>query len=103
MDNLKTESINVQMHKFSTIVNQYGHDHIDILKLDIEGSEYEVMPEILESDVKIQQICLEVHGRYMDNGENKSKKLLKLLNDYGYKVADVSRNQEEVLFIKTIT
>lgn len=102
MDNLKTDSINVQMHKFSTIVNQYGHKRIDILKMDVEGSEYEVMPEILESGVKIQQICLEVHGRYMDNGENKSKKLLKLLNDYGYKVADVSLNQEEILFIKTV-
>ena len=38
-----------------------GHKHIDFLKLDIEGMEYEVLEDILTRRLSIQQICVEFH------------------------------------------
>ena len=42
------------MKSLADIANELGHSHIDVLKMDIEGSEYEVIENILESErVKI--------------------------------------------------
>ena len=37
------------------------HDRIDLLKLDIEGSEYDVIEHILERRIPVRQICVEYH------------------------------------------
>jgi FkbM family methyltransferase len=42
------------------------HDHIDLLKMDIEGSEYEVLENCLKASVRIKQICVEFHDFYPD-------------------------------------
>ena len=36
-------------------------DHIDLLKLDIEGAEYDVIDDVLNEKLSIKQICLEFH------------------------------------------
>lgn len=46
---LKQECIEVEVKRLKTIMNELEHDHIDILKLDIEGSEFDVIPDILHS------------------------------------------------------
>ena len=38
-----------------------AHDHIRILKIDIEGGEYEIMDEILKNISKIDYVVLETH------------------------------------------
>ena len=37
-------------------------DEIAILKIDIEGSEYEIMPEIIKNKDKIKMVLCETHG-----------------------------------------
>lgn len=36
-------------------------DHVDLLKIDIEGAEYDVIDDILRSGLSVKQICLEFH------------------------------------------
>jgi FkbM family methyltransferase len=36
-------------------------DHIDLLKLDVEGFEYEILLSALRSKITIDQICVEIH------------------------------------------
>lgn len=43
-----------------------GHDHIDLLKMDIEGFEYEVLENCFASNLSIKQICVEFHDFYPD-------------------------------------
>ena len=38
------------------------HNQIDLIKIDIEGSEYEVMPEIIKNKNKIKMVLCETHG-----------------------------------------
>ena len=38
-----------------------GHDSIDLLKIDIEGFEYEVLESCLAKEIPIKQICVEFH------------------------------------------
>lgn len=37
------ENITVMMKTFSDITTELGHTHIDVLKMDIEGAEYDVL------------------------------------------------------------
>ena len=39
-----------------------NHNQIDLIKIDIEGSEYEVMPEIIKNKDKIKMVLCETHG-----------------------------------------
>ncbi len=44
-----------------SLMKQNGHDHIDLLKLDIEGCEYEVIDHLLKYRLAIQQLSVEFH------------------------------------------
>ncbi len=44
-----------------TLMLQNGHDHIDLLKLDIEGSEYAVIDDLLARRLSVTQLCVEFH------------------------------------------
>src|SRR5690554_1691728 len=40
-------------------MTQLGHKHIDVLKMDIEGAEYDVIENILSAQLPITQILIE--------------------------------------------
>ena len=45
----------------STLMSEVGWQQIDLLKIDIEGSEYGVIQDILENNLDVAQICVEFH------------------------------------------
>ena len=92
-------SIDVEMRSFDDIVNDLGHKHIDVLKIDIEGSEYKVLEKLLESEVTIDQMLIEFHDRLFDQENYKSKEIVKKLNNNGYEVFANSSTYEEISFI----
>lgn len=89
------------MRSFADILRELGHDRIDVLKMDIEGSEYEVIPTILDAGVEIGQILVEIHERYFPDGREKTRKMLNLLNDNGFLVFGVSDSLEEISLINS--
>ena len=44
-------------------MKEFGHDHIDMLKIDVEGSEYRMLEGLIDSGMcdKIYQMSLEWH------------------------------------------
>src|SRR5262249_61484674 len=38
-----------EVYRLATILEKLGHKHIHLLKLDIEGAEYEVIPQLFEA------------------------------------------------------
>lgn len=45
----------------STVMLRLGWSNIDLLKIDIEGFEYDVVQHILEKRLNVRQICVEFH------------------------------------------
>lgn len=90
----------VDSRKLSTIMNELRHKKIDVLKMDIEGAEFDVIDEIIESRIEFEQLCVEIHHRFFENGIDLVKKMIRRLNENGYKIFWVSDNGEEVSFIK---
>jgi FkbM family methyltransferase len=45
--------------RLSSLMRDLGHNHVDLLKLDVEGAEYAVLESILADNVRIGVICVE--------------------------------------------
>ena len=99
--NVSTEKgIMVKMKRLFDIANELGHKSIDVLKLDVEGSEYEVLDDVLDSDLQIGQVLIEFHGRFVPDGKLKTISAIKKLQMKGYDVFAISDSYEEVSFIR---
>lgn len=93
------QKVLVEMKLFSDIINELGHNQIDILKIDIEGAEYDILESILGCPVVINQILIEFHDRLFEEGKEKTMAAIKKLNSYGYEIFGISDSFEEVSFI----
>ncbi len=92
--------VSVPVKTFSTIVNELHHTKIDLLKMDIEGSEYEVIDDILHSGIEIVQLLIEVHHRFEQIDNSQTRLLIRKLNAAGYQIAAISASREEYTFVK---
>lgn len=59
-----SDSIELEVKKLTTIMRELGHSKVDLLKMDIEGSEYGVLEDILTSGLKPKMILIEFHGSH---------------------------------------
>ena len=89
------------MKSFGDIISSFGHKKIDILKMDIEGSEFNVLESIFLSNIEIDQILIEFHDRLFVDGEKRRKNAENILRSNGFKIFAVSDSLEEVSFIRT--
>jgi len=49
-----------ECRKLSTIMQDLGHDHIDLLKLDIEGAWHNVIQNIVNENIIVSILCVEM-------------------------------------------
>ena len=54
-----SDSVLCPVRKLSTIMDDLGHDHLDLLKLDIEGAEHAVLADVLAENIRVRQLCVE--------------------------------------------
>ena len=90
------QSIEVQMKALSTIMAENQHQEIDILKMDIEGSEYGVIDEICKKNISVKQILIEFHHHFSSIPVSRTKDAISKLNQNGWKVFNVSENGHEI-------
>ena len=46
----------------ASLMNRFGDRRIDLLKMDLEGAEYEVVPRLRLADLGVQVLCLDLHA-----------------------------------------
>lgn len=101
-DNVSKENkINVQMKSLIDVKDSLKHKKIDVLKMDIEGAEYEILLNLNYNELDIDQIIIEFHDRMFNSGTEKSKEVIEYLKLNGYEIFGVSDTFEEISFIKT--
>lgn len=97
----RDRSVVLNMKTFGEIVAELQHTKVDVLKMDIEGTEYEVLDSILQSSVKISQLLVEFHDRMFEDGHAKTRRAIQCLRNHGYEIFGVSDTFEEISFIDT--
>ncbi len=55
------DSFEAECRSLSSLQSELGHTRLDLLKLDIEGAEYEVFESLLGGDLRPYVICVEFH------------------------------------------
>ena len=73
-----------------SLMHMNHHQHIDMLKLDIEGSEFAVVGSWLKVNLPpVCQVLVELHDRLFEKGLNLSKELFKTMKILGFNPIDV--------------
>ena len=94
------DAIEVPAYSLSTITDKLGHQKIDLMKMDIEGAEYEVLDGLLASAIKPTQLLVEFHHRFPGIGLEKTADVIGRLRDAGYKIFAISEIGREVSFLR---
>ena len=65
-NHLGNTAIEVSLETIATIRKRLQHDRIDVLKMDIEGAEYEVVDDLIASGEleRVGQLLIEFHHRF---------------------------------------
>ena len=100
-DHLIDDNTFLNFKSFNDILKETQVDSIDLIKMDIEGSEYNVLNSILKMDIPIKQILVEFHPQMFKNGLSLTRKTFKKLNKNGFKCFAVSNTFSEFSFINT--
>ncbi len=92
------EAIDAPVRRFATLAAAVGAPPV-LVKLDIEGMEYAVLPDMLASGFRPRQLLVEFHHRWSEVGPRRTREAIRLLNRHGYYVADVSPKGKEFTFV----
>lgn len=93
------DAIEVPACSLASIAARLGHARIDLLKMDIEGAEYEVLEGLLESPIKPRQLLVEFHHRFVEDGLQKTYDLIGRLRECGYRIFAISEIGRELSFL----
>lgn len=91
-----------QVQKLSTIAQSKGHHRIHLLKMDIEGMEYDVLQDVVTSGVQVDQILVEFHHRMLNEPSpwKRTEASIDLLESNGFRLFHVSSRGLEYSFSK---
>ncbi len=96
----KGQPVMVEMRKLSSVMKMLGHPpNISILKIDIEGAEYDVIDDMIANKIRPVQLLLEFHHHIPPVTFEKTLAYIEKLNDYGYGIFWMSRKKKEFSFI----
>ena len=96
----KKDSIFLEFKTLDEAMKSNNHKYLDLLKMDIEGAEYDVIENILNKSIKINQIVVEFHPHLIKNGRKKTQDIILKLNQKGFKCFGISDTFLEYSFLK---
>jgi len=92
--------ISAPVFRLQTIMDKLGDDHIDVLKIDIEGGEYEAIDDMLASGIEVRQLAVEFHHCFKTIPVERTVAVITALRRVGYKLVYISQRTNEFTLIK---
>jgi len=92
--------VKCEVRRLRTLMEMLGHTKIDLLKMDIEGAEYEVIDDFLAEDLPVKQLLVEFHHRKPWIGASKTSAAVSSLTGKGFRLFRVSPGGEEFSFLQ---
>jgi len=92
-------TISAPVRRIGSIMKELGHTRIDLLKMDIEGAEYDVIDDLLTDAIRVRQLCIEFHHRWPEIGVTKTRRAIDGLRTSGYRIFHTSETGEEYSFL----
>lgn len=92
-------TIRLEVARYPSIARKLGLTRVDLLKLDIEGSEYDVLPDLLSCSLRPLQLLVEFHHRLHDIHVAATRQAVAMIREAGYSLFAVSPAGQELSFI----
>jgi hypothetical protein len=89
-----SEKISFECWSLSSIMNRNGDSAIDLLKMDIEGFEYDIVDGFLNDHIPVRQLCVEFHP-WLRPG--RTLKTIARLHRAGYRIIHKHRGDHTFL------
>jgi len=93
-------SVEVAVARLASLARTLGHGHLALLKLDVEGAEYEILADLLAGGPPVDQILVEFHHRLPGIGIARTRDAIARLRRAGYAVVGSSPSLEEWAFVR---
>lgn len=93
--------IKAPVRRLSTLLAELQLDRVDVLKMDIDGFEYEVIDDILATEIRPKQLLIEFHHTMYDVAREKTDRAFQKFEAAGYKCFYVSDVGLEYGFVLT--
>ena len=95
------EMIEVPVNTLESWMQANGHTHLDILKIDIEGSEYDVLEDWIRRDFfPFDQLLVEWHFRFLPS-RDRHDAVLKGLKQRGWNLVHSQNDGQETTFVRS--
>lgn len=88
-----------KVRRLTTIAGELRHNRIDVLKLDVEGSEFEAVTDILASGISIGQLLVEIHYQFPSRSFTDGLDLIDQIKQAGFECFWVSPRGYEFGFV----
>ena len=93
-------AVEAPVRRLATLIGLLHLPPAHLIKIDIEGAEYAVLPDLLGSGLRPAQILVEFHHRWREVGAGRTREALRTLGRHGYRIAHVSDNGMEYAFLR---
>lgn len=90
-----------QVRRYATILAMLGLRRVDVLKLDVEGAEYDVIDDLLASAALPTQLLVEFHHRLHNIHVAETRRSVRAIQRAGFSLFAVSPGGQELSFIRT--
>jgi FkbM family methyltransferase len=87
------------VYRLPSIRGLLGHDRVDLLKIDIEGAEYDVSDDLVFESPRIDQLVLEFHHRW-SRSPSRTAQVVNRLEECGLRLFHVSARGLEYSFAR---
>jgi FkbM family methyltransferase len=95
------ETIEITVNSLEQWMKKFEHTHIDILKMDVEGSEYEVLKEWIRTNYfPFDQLLVEWHFRFLSN-RTKHDEILRGLQEKGWNIVHTQNEGQEMTLLRS--
>jgi FkbM family methyltransferase len=91
--------VEVEVRRLDTLLRDLGHPRLDVLKLDVEGAEYEVLDDLLAGPHRPTQLLVEFHHHLDAFPLSRTRRAIDALAGAGYRLFHIAPNERECSFL----
>lgn len=95
----RDQATEVPAYNLATVLERLGHRQLDLLKIDIEGAEYDVIDAVVTMTPRPAQLLVEFHHRFASIDIQSTVTAIDSLAQAGYRIFAISETGREVSFI----
>ena len=94
-----SEYIDAPAYTIRTMMEKLGHERVDMLKIDVEGAEYEILDSLDKTERLPVQVLVEFHHRFPGISKQRTAESIQMLRGLGYQIFSISETGREIGFV----